>query len=231
MELSQRVIEQQHLMSSSGKLQTVNISTLKRATGVLRHGFIARICSPAALIFHEFSCSFNWLLQAHWGISREAQRYQYLILSDTQSHSLLFFPLWLNTFLWVAQESLRSMNQPLCNYVCVTSDVVGAVLCAVMPLWLRKDPVCTVAWWAQVLVWWMLSGFAIICWSTPSHSCGGGDWISSIWGLGGYERANDCSTAERNTMIVNMADSIKGPAWAVKWLEENTASKQEIFND
>jgi len=43
MELSQRVSNnlQYELFQ---KLQTVNISSLKRATGVLRHGFIARIC-------------------------------------------------------------------------------------------------------------------------------------------------------------------------------------------
>lgn len=58
-------------------------------------------------------------------LTREAQRYQYLILSDTQSHSLLFLPLWLHAFLGLhmLEESLRSMNQPLCNYVYVTSDV------------------------------------------------------------------------------------------------------------
>ncbi len=59
----------------------------KRATGVLRHGFIAGICSPAALIFQEFSCSFSWLLQAHWGNSQEKPRdiniSYYLILNPT----------------------------------------------------------------------------------------------------------------------------------------------------
>ncbi len=205
----------------------------KRATGVLRHGFIAGICSPAALIFQEFSCSFHWLLQAHWGNSQEKPRdiniSYYLILNPTAFCSSHYgFTHFLG---WKLEESLPWINLFVIMFMSPVMCRGSVSDCAVMPLWLRKDPVRTVAWWAQVLVCCMLSGLAIICWSTPSHSCGGGDWISSIWGLGGYELANDCLTAERNTMIVNMADSIKGPAQAVKCLEENTASKQEIFID
>lgn len=97
----------------------------KRATGVLRHGFIAGICSPAALIFQEFSCSFSWLLQAHWGNSQEKPRdiniSYYLILNPTAFCSSHYgFTHFLGCKL---EESLRSMNQPLCNYVYVTSDV------------------------------------------------------------------------------------------------------------